>query len=458
MIAVVGGGISGLSAAYALTKAGQPCALIEKRSRLGGVIETGTWENCVLEGGPDSFLAIKPEAQALARELGLGEELISSNDHQRSTGIWKHGRLVEMPDGLMMMIPTKIPPMIFTPLLSWGTKIRMGLDFFRGPNAEAPPERSVAEFIRSHYGQETVDYLADPLLSGVYGGTAEALSVDAVLPRFVDMERKYGSLTKGALAARRNMPKTSGDSSLFKTLKRGLGSLVAAIESKLDGVRRVTGEAEALDRSEDGRGWRLRVGTEWLTASQVILAVPAYAAGGLVRHLDPEAARLLETVDYSSSATVALGYRPGKLGQTLKGFGFLVPRVEGRTLRALTVVQNKFPNRAPEGYNLLRCFLGGAGRQAILDSPDDVLLEAVMYDLRRMLGIRAQPDHVQINRWHRGMAQYNVGHNYRMAHAQARVKTLGGIHLAGNAYSGIGIPDCIRTGQQAAAACVGAAK
>ncbi len=451
MIAVVGGGISGLSAAYALAKAGQPCTLIEKRPRLGGVIETGSWENCVLEGGPDSFLAVKPEAQALARELGLGDDLISSNDHLRSTSIWKHGRLMEMPDGLMMMIPTKIPPMIFTPLLSLGTKVRMGLDFFRRPAAEST-ERSVAEFIRSHYGQETVDYLADPLLSGVYGGTAEALSVDAVLPRFVDMERKYGSLTKGALAARKHMPKGGGES-LFKTLRRGLGSLVAAIESKLDGVRRVTGEVEALDRAETGVGWRVRVGKEWLAASQVILAAPAYASGALLRHLDPEAARLLETVDYSSSATVALGYRPGRLQRPLRGFGFLVPRVEGRTLRALTIVQNKFPNRAPEGYNVLRCFLGGAGRQAILDAPDEVMLEAVMYDLRRMLGIREQPDHVRINRWHRGMAQYTLGHGNRMGQAQTRVKALGGIHLAGNAYGGIGIPDCIRTGQQAAAAC-----
>ncbi|MBL8212962.1 MAG: protoporphyrinogen oxidase, partial [Bryobacterales bacterium] len=353
-----------------------------------------------------------------------------------------------------MMIPTKIPPMIFTPLLGWGTKIRMGLDYFRGVSAEVPPERSVAEFIRDHYGQETVDYLADPLLSGVYGGTAEALSVDAVLPRFVDMERKYGSLTKGALAARKHMPKGGESAALFRTLKRGLGSLVAAIESKLEGVRRITGEVEALDRAETGAGWRVRVGREWLAASQVILAVPAYASGALLRHLDPEAARLLETVDYSSSATVALAYRPGRLQQALKGFGFLVPRVEGRTLRALTVVQNKFPNRAPEGYNLLRCFLGGAGRQAILDAPDEVLLEAVMYDLRRMLGIREQPDHIRINRWHRGMAQYTLGHGNRMGQAQARVKALGGIHLAGNAYSGIGIPDCIRTGQQAAAACV----
>jgi len=261
VIAVVGGGISGLSAAYALAKAGQPCTLIEKRPRLGGVIETGTWENCVLEGGPDSFLAVKPEALALARELGLGDEIISSNDHQRVTCIWKHGQLMEMPDGLMMMIPTKIPPMIFTPLLGWGTKIRMGLDFFRKPADEVPPERSVAEFIRSHYGQETVDYLADPLLSGVYGGTAEALSVDAVLPRFVDMERKYGSLTKGALAGRKNMPKGGGEA-LFKTLRRGLGSLVEAMEGKLQGVRRVTGEVEALDRKESGAGWRLRVGHE----------------------------------------------------------------------------------------------------------------------------------------------------------------------------------------------------
>lgn len=450
MIAVVGGGISGLATAWYLSRGGQPCTLIEKSPRLGGVIETGGWEGCVLEGGPDSFLAAKPEAAQLASELGLEAELISSNDHQRVTYIWKHRRLVEIPDGLMMMIPTRIAPMLLTPLFGWGTKLRMGLDLLRRPReGAAPVERSVADFVSGHYGHEMVDYLADPLLSGVYGGTAEALSVDAVLTRFVDLERKYGSLTRGALAARKRMPPSEG--SLFRTLKRGLGSLVEELERQLQpSLRRITGEVSWLERT--AQGWQLRVNGEWVEAAQVILAVPAYAAGALVRSIDAESARLLESVDYSSSATVALVYRPGRLPRPIKGFGALIPRVERRLLRALTVVQNKFPHRAPEGYNVLRCFLGGAGREPILDQSDEVIRDSVLWELRMILGIIEPPDYFRVVRWRRAMTQYTLGHNYRVGQAQERLRRKPGLHLAGNAYQGIGIPDCIRTGKQAAEA------
>ncbi len=446
MIAIVGGGISGLAAAWYLAKAGKPSILIEKSPRLGGVIETSSWEGCVLEGGPDSFLAVKPEAAQLARELGMGEELIASNDDRRLTYIWKNKRMITMPDGMMMMIPTKIAPVVTTPLLSWATKIRMGLEYFRRPGGPRP-ERSVSEFIEEHYGQETVDYLAEPLLSGVYGGDPRALSVNAVLARFVDMETKYGSLTRAALEARKKMPASSEP--LFRTFRDGLGSFVAALERGIaQHTRVIHGEVEAIEK-----GWRLRVNGEWIDASRVIVATPAYAAASLLSPLDGELGRLLDSVDYSSSLTIALVFRPGRLPEP-KGFGFLVPKKERRTLMAGTWVQNKFPHRAPDGYRVLRGFIGGAAAKEMIDLPDDAIFAAVYRDIETMLGIRVKADFQRITRWRRSMAQYTLGHTHRIGEAERRAKALDGLYLAGNAYSGIGIPDCIRTGRVAAEKCL----
>ncbi|MBL8179329.1 MAG: protoporphyrinogen oxidase [Bryobacterales bacterium] len=446
MIAIVGGGISGLAAAYQLAKAGKPAVLIEKNPRLGGVIETSSWEGCVLEGGPDSFLAVKPEAAQLARELGMGDELIASNDDRRLTYIWKNRRMIAMPDGMMMMIPTKIAPVITTPLLSWPTKIRMGLEYFRRPRGPRP-ERSVSEFIGEHYGQETVDYLAEPLLSGVYGGDPRALSVNAVLTRFVDMETKYGSLTRAALEARKKMPASSEP--LFRTFKHGLGAFTAALERAIEPHTRVIhGTVDAIEK-----GWRLRVNGEWIAAEKVILATPAYAAASLLTPLDTELGRLLDTVDYSSSLTIALVFRPGRLPDP-KGFGFLVPKKERRMLMAGTWVQNKFPHRAPDGYHVLRGFIGGAAAKEMIALPDDVIYDAVYRDIEQMLGIRVKADHQRITRWRRSMAQYTVGHTHRIRQVEQRTQALENLYLAGNAYSGIGIPDCIRTGRLAAERCV----
>jgi len=447
VIAIVGGGISGLAAAWYLAKAGKPSILIEKNPRLGGVIETSSWEGCVLEGGPDSFLAVKPEAAQLAKDLGMGEELIASNDDRRLTYIWKNKRMITMPDGMMMMIPTKIAPVVTTPLLSWLTKIRMGLEYFRRPRGEQP-ERSVSEFIGEHYGQETVDYLAEPLLSGVYGGDPRALSVNAVLTRFVDMETKYGSLTRAALEARKKMP-ASGEP-LFRTFRDGLGSFTAALERAIAPQTRVIhGAVDSIER-----GWRLRVNGEWIAAEKVILATPAYAAAALLGPLDTELGRLLDTVDYSSSLTIAMVFRPGRLPDP-KGFGFLVPKKERRTLMAGTWVQNKFPHRAPDGYLILRGFIGGAAAKEMLDVGDEEIFRAVYRDIELMLGIRVKADFQRITRWRRSMAQYTIGHTHRMRQAEQRVKTMDGLFLAGNAYSGIGIPDCIRTGRIAAERCLG---
>jgi oxygen-dependent protoporphyrinogen oxidase len=312
----------------------------------------------------------------------------------------------------------------------------------------------VAEFISDHYGREAVDYLAEPLLSGVYGGDPERLSVASVLPRFVELENRFGSLTRGVLEElrRSRQRQPSGNSTLFRTLKGGLGDLVGALETRLGpALERIAGEAEALERLPDG-GYRLRVNGAWIEARNVVLACQAYEAGAIVNPLDGRLGELLSGVGYSSAMTVAMVYRRAELGRMPKGFGFLVPKAERRRLVACTFVETKFSHRAPDSLAILRCFLGGAGDAAALEESDESILAAVAGELRHLVGITATPAFHRIARWPRSMAQYTVGHAARIQEVEALRARLAGLHLAGNAYYGIGIPDCIRMGRQAAEA------
>ena len=442
---IIGGGISGLAAAYHLAKAGIECTLIERQHRLGGVIETERLAGCVIETGPDSFLSQKPWAMELIRELGLAEEVIGSNDHLRVTYVWKKGRLVPLPDGLMLMIPTRVLPMITTGLLGWGTKLRMGLEWFRRPRAGNGGDRSVAEFVADHYGVEAVDYLAEPLLAGIYGGDPGKLSVASVLPRFVELEKKYGSLTRGVLAARRRMAESEGRGlPLFQTLKGGLSQLVGAlVEAAGSKMQVLHGAAEAI--AQQSGGYRIRVAGQWLEARHVVLACQAYQAGEVAAGLDPELGALLSSVPYSSSITISLGYERRSLNHRLNGFGFLVPKRERRRLAACTWLGTKFSHRVPEHMAVLRCFVGGEE-----PTNDEDLVAAVREELRAIMGVDAEPVFARVARWPRSMAQYSVGHGERVARIEARLARLPGLHLAGNAYYGIGVPDCIRMGRQAA--------
>ncbi|MBL8290574.1 MAG: protoporphyrinogen oxidase [Bryobacterales bacterium] len=427
---IVGGGISGLSAAYYLGKAGITPTVVEREPRLGGVITTEVVDGCVIEGGPDSFLAAKPAALELIGELGLAGEVIASNDDRRVTYILKGGRLVPLPDGLMMMVPTKVLPVAASSLLGWGTKIKMGLEYFRKPGEGSGRDRSVADFVREHYGQETVDYLAEPLLAGVYGGDPDRLSIVSTLPRFAEMEERYGSLTRGVLAARRQSA-NGGGGALFKTLKGGLGQLVEALRPFVPNVRQ--GEADAL------RAGGVRVDGQWVEASHIVLACPAPAAAKLVSSLDARLAELLAGIEYASSMTVAFGYRREELRHPLNGFGFLVPKRERRSLVACTWVGTKFPFRVPDTHAVLRCF-----------AQDGAEVEALHDDLQRIMGFQARPAFTRVSRWPRSMAQYTVGHGARIQEIRERLKAHPWLHLAGNAYEGIGIPDCIRLGREAA--------
>ncbi len=451
-VVIVGGGISGLSTAYYLSKAGVPSTLIERRPRLGGVIETDRIQGCVLEAGPDSFLAAKPWAMELIRELGLAGDVIASNDHLRVTYVWKAGRLVPLPDGLMLMIPTKVLPMALTPLLGWGTKIRMGLEWFRRPHG-ARGDESVADFVRQHYGQEAVDYLAEPLLAGVYGGDPNKLSVASVLPRFIDLESRYGSLTKGVLHERKRAAAQARRQPLFETLKGGLGELVEAVERRTaPHIERVQASAGAVERTTSG--YRVQAGGDWIEAPHVVLACPAYEAGAVLPSLDAELAALLGGIPYSSSITLSLGYEKAGFSHPLKGFGFLVPKRERRRLVACTWVGTKFLHRVPQDKAVLRCFLGGED-ESVLGLSDEALVASVRIELRDIMGVNETPVFARVARWPRSMAQYAVGHRERVARIEARVRALPSLHLAGNAYHGIGIPDCVRMGKVAAEKIVG---
>jgi oxygen-dependent protoporphyrinogen oxidase len=435
-VIVVGGGISGLSAAYYLAKAGIASTIVEKRPRLGGVIQTERIDGCLVEAGPDSFLAAKPWAMDLIRDLGLEAEVIGSNDHLRKTFIRKRGRLVPMPDGLQFLVPTKIAPLLTTPLLGWRTKARMALEWFRSPPKVPRPDCSVADFVNDHYGQEAVDYLAEPLLAGVYGGTPETLSVSSVLPRFVELEAQYGSLSRGMLAGRAEAAAQAQP--IFRTVKGGLGSLVDALGANANLIH---GEVEAIEGYEGH--YRLRVAGDWMDAAAVVLACESHAAARIARAVDPILADLLAAISYNSSTVVAMAFDPSSFRKPLEGFGFLIPRRERQRLVACTFMGTKFSFRAPPDKILLRCFVSGAGE-------DQSLLPAILEELRAAIGLTGEPLFTRVYRWPESMAQYTVGHQARVSAIEERLRLNAGLHLAGNAYHGIGIPDCVRMGKQVA--------
>jgi len=478
-IAIIGGGIAGLAAAYELEKAraaGTPVeyTLFEARERLGGSLASEIVNGAVLEKGPDSFLTEKPAAIELCRELGLGAELLPSNDVARKTYILVKNRLVALPDGLMFLVPTKLVPTALTRLFSFSTKVRMGLELLLPPRPSGLPDEAVAALVERHFGREAVDRLADPLLSGIYGGDAAELSARTVLPRLVEMETQYGSLTRGMLAAHRQMrakakaaAKNNGHSNagngtgaksaprpIFTALRGGMQQLVDALVARLDPASlRLATPVSGIEKTADG--WKVDAGGKTDDYDAVIVASPAWAAGVLLSKVDRALSEELSAIPYSSSITINLVYDENKLGKLPDGFGFLVPAIEGRAMLACTFVHRKFLGRTPLGNAVFRAFLGGIRNEALLTDTDEALVAIVRRELSEILGektigIAVEPVHTQVSRWRRAMAQYAVGHQERAARIAARVDALPGLRLAGNAYDGIGIPDCIRLGRKAA--------
>jgi oxygen-dependent protoporphyrinogen oxidase len=457
-IAIIGGGTSGLSAAYHLDRqkrAGSSLEYVvyERAPQAGGVLRSERVAGCLLEAGPDSFLTEKPWALALCRELGLSDQIIGSNDAQRKTYIVVRNRLVRMPDGLMFMVPTKIWPMVFTSLFSWSTKARIVQEYFCRPQTLAGDE-SVAAMVHRHFGAEMVDRVADPLLSGIYGADADVLSARTVLPRFVEMEQKYGSLSRGMLAARRRMAEVTGNRPkppLFSSLKEGMQQLVDALLARLDA------RAFCLGREVEQVQF---TGSEWVVTAadardrfdSVVMATPAHVAGHLLAGQDADLAEELSGISYSSSVIVSLIFERKQLDRIAgaDGFGFLVPRSECRRVRAATFVHNKFPHRVPEELGIVRCALGGLRDEAAWQMSDEEVLRTVKDELFEILGISAGPRAARIYRWRRAMAQPFPGHLERLARIDRRLERLPGLALAGNYFRGIGVPDAIRTGQEAA--------
>jgi oxygen-dependent protoporphyrinogen oxidase len=453
-IAIIGGGISGLTAAFTLEEQRRTGALeytlYESSPRLGGVLCTEHIQDCIVEAGPDSFLTEKPAAADLCRALGLGDQLIASNDADRKTYILVRGQLIPMPDGLMFMVPTKILPTACSPLFSWTTKLRMARELFHPPCA-AQADESVASLVERHYSAEMVDRLADPLLSGVYGGEAASLSVRAVLPRFAEMERTHGSLGRAMLAARKKLPRppTHPAAPLFTSLKNGMQQLIEALALQLKQDSLLT-NASVQSIQRDAGGWSVSGSLKSDHFDAVILAVPTHTAARLLTISNPDLSAELAAIGYSSSVTVGLGYDREVRHSLPPGFGFLVPRSEGKRLLATTFVHNKFPHRAPGDRALLRCFFAGSNAENIWQFSDDAIIAVVRNELQQILGLRAAPHFARVYKWKSAMAQYSVGHLERLERIERLRQQLPGLALAGNGYRGIGIPDCIRSGQEAA--------
>jgi protoporphyrinogen/coproporphyrinogen III oxidase len=458
-IAIIGGGISGLSAAFALEekrRAGAPLeyVLFESSSRLGGVLVTERVgldaDACLVEAGPDSFLTEKPWAADLARQVGLGDQLVGSNDPDRKTYILVKNRLVVIPDGLMFMVPTRILPTMLSPLFSFRTKLRMAGEWFHPPH-KANADESVASMVERHYGREVVNRLADPLLSGVYGGEASQLSVRAVLPRFAEMEARHGSLGRAMRSARAEMAKARKGSSkpLFTSLKSGMQRLVDAVVSRLPESALRANTAVQSVRQQTG-GWLVSAGYATDHFDAVIVATPAPPAGVLLQVASPALASELLGIEYTSSITINLGYDRAVRSALPPGFGFLVPRSEGKQVLAATFVHNKFPGRVPPDRALLRCFIGGESNEHMLDLSDDEILRIVRDELGQIIGLKADPQFTRVYRWRHAMAQYGVGHLERLQRIDDALRQLPGLALAGNGYRGIGVSDCVRSGTDAA--------
>jgi len=470
-IAVVGGGISGLTASFHLARARQSGApveefLFEAGPRLGGVIHTEQIEGCVVEGGPDAFLTEKQEGLDLCERLALVPQLIGSQDDQRRTYILHKRKLVPLPDGFEFMVPARPLAVLSTPLLSLRDKLSLAAEPFMRPRPH-PHDESVAAFVLRHFGPSLLDNIVDPLLTAVYGGDAHRLSAPAILPRMLQIEQKYGSLVRGMRKAARMRKKqappgqtTPPPPPLFTAVRNGLGTVVTALQMDLEPSRLLcnhrllglTGHADA----GGGQSYSLQLeNRESFQADAVILALPAYQAGKLVRELDPTLAETLTAIHYSSSLIVALGYEAAKLdGPLPPGFGFLVPPSEPYRVRACTFVGQKFSARVPPDRILLRCFLGGMRDEAVLELNDMEAVSLVRNELKSILGISAEPSFARVYRWPKAMAQYTVGHQQRLQTIRQRAERLSRLYLCGNAYEGIGIPDCIRSGRVAAEECL----
>ena len=457
MIAIVGGGISGLATAYQLACERVEFTLFEASGRLGGIVETVHREGFVIECGPDSWVTEKPWARELAVELGLEDQIIGSNDQWRRTyvqqGSQRFPQLVPIPDGMRMMVPGKWGPLLESPLFSWQAR----LAYLREPKraeelkAAAPAgDESVADFVRRHFGEEVTSTVAGPLLAAVFGGDIAQLSVRAVMPAFVRMEAEQGSLVQ-AFQKRAQI----NSESIFTTLVTGLGTLIDRMVARLPAAGLRLHQPVLRMEAAQG-GWRITTASGSEQFDAVVLATPPNVTGALLKPAGDTGARMADLLpsQATSAIVVALAFAPEQAARLRvpRGFGFVVPAVktEEHPLLACTFVEQKFSGRVPPGAALLRGFFGGHTGGALLDETDEKLIERTRSQLARVLGPLPQTMETVVRRWPLSMPQYAVGHLDRMAELESMVQATPGLHVVGNAYHGVGLPDLIFQGRATA--------
>jgi len=464
-LAVIGAGIAGLAAAHRVVESEPDCqlTLFEGSSRLGGVLSTLHENGFQVEQSADNFITTVPWGIDLCKRIGLGDHLIQTNPAHRHTYVVRRGRLHKLPDGFLMMAPTRMWPMALTPILSPLGKLRAALEYFIPPRA-ADGDESMAAFVRRRLGKEVFERLVEPLVSAVYAADMERLSVEATLSQFREMELRHGSLIRAMRHRMKNAPQArSTDSgarySMFVTPRNGLGSMVEAIAARLPaGSIRLNRPVERIERGA-GDGWIVWArGLPPELFDRVIVATPSHMAARLLAAVDAELAPLLDGIEHSGTAIVSVGYAREQIDHPLNGMGVVVPAVERSPILACSFSSQKYAHRAPEGKVLLRVFAGGARRPELAGMDDDKLRGLVLDELGRLLGIHGEPVYSSIAHWPATMPQFHVGHKQLVGRIQARVENLPHLALAGNFFHGVGIPHCIHSGQQAAERVLGIRK
>jgi oxygen-dependent protoporphyrinogen oxidase len=447
---IVGGGIAGLAAAYELSRRNVSFLLLEERARAGGVILSEQIDGYTIDGGPDALIVQKREGVALCQELGLGDRLVPTIP-PRLAYIQRGGRLHALPAASVMGIPTKFGPFIRTKLFTWSGKIRMGAELFVPPKKDDADE-SIGSFIGRRFGREAVEFLAEPLLAGIHAGDVDRLSIRALFPRFVDAERKHGSLLR-AFSRPNPESRIPNPDGVFRSLPGGLTELVDAIVKTLPRESIALGAAvERIERG--GSDFCVHVAnrpagnvSNIIRARTLVVAAPAFAAAAMLRGVDSDLASACASVPYASAATVALAFDRRAVGHPLTGSGYVVPRAENPAILAASWLSSKWPNRAPQGKVLMRTFIGGARDPRALDQPDTELVKLSLDAVTPILGISAPPLFTRIYRWNRANAQHDVGHLSRMQSIDRALAKHPGLFVTGSGFRGVGIPDCIADGR-----------
>lgn len=458
---VIGGGITGLTAAYRLRQeAEKRCiplgiTLLETSNRVGGVIQSEHRDGFIIEHGPDAFITSKPWGKALCEELCISDKLIGTNPKVRRSFVVRKGKLLPVPEGFYMMAPGAIVPFIKSPIFSVSGKFRIVLDLFIPQRSETDDE-SVADFVRRRLGKQAFERMAQPMIGGIYTSDAENLSLNATFPRFLDMEREHGSIIKALIKQKRKAAETSHGTSgprysLFQSFNAGMQTLTDTLAEKLSDCIRLQNSVTTIQQKDVGNGWTVFLdSSEELIADLICIALPAYQTAKLMSTVSPTFVDKLSAIPYTSSVTINMAFRREDVLHPLNGMGFVVPITEGLNLVGCSFSSVKFENRATSDHVLLRAFVGENANviKEGLNSTD--LVTTVLKEVSDLLSIKKEPIFSVVSQHSQAMAQYLVGHNKVVSEIDELVETFSGLALAGNGYHGIGIPDCINSGQQAA--------